>query len=179
VHDVQRGALPGGVGDEQEVLVHLASRGLRIRKGSEAQTEAVHEAVEVLKRSRSSGNEELATSLLRASEARHLFERARGSGHSHDSDANGSSSSRAATAPSDEPVDDSVPWQNRRHSSGSVDSPTPFDRECRLDPLGSPGARRVIPVDSHDASARQPQSDGWAHVPGAALYISDMGHVGL
>ena len=171
VLEVQSGALPGGVGDEQEVLVRLASR-------------AVDEVVEVLKRSRSSGKEnELATSLLRASEAMHLFERARGSGQSQDSNANGSSWSRAATDPADVPVDDSVPWQNRCPPVGSADFSVPFHQECRLpnalDPLGSPVARRVIPIGSQDVSARRPQSDGWSFVPGAALYISDMGHVGL
>ena len=169
--EVQNGAPPGGVGDEQEVLVRLASR-------------AVDEAVEVLKRSRSSGKEDkLATSLLRASEAMHLFERARGSGQSQDSSANGSSWSRAATDPADVPVNDNVPWQNRCPSVGSGDSPVPFGRACRIpsasDSLGSPGARRVIPIGPQDASARRPQTDGWSHAPGAALYISDMGHVGL
>jgi hypothetical protein len=158
VQEIQSAARAGGEGDEQEDLVRLASR-------------AVHEIVEVIKRSRPSNNEDvLATSLLRASQAMKLFERARGS---HQSD--GSSRSLAVTQAADSPVDDSVPWQNRSPTTECGGSPqhATFSPRGRLDPMGSL-ARQVIPVDQQGGVFHRRSQE-----PGATLSISDMGHVGL
>jgi len=161
VQEVQSAALAGGEGDGLEVVVRLASR-------------AVDEFVEVFKRSRSSDNEDiLATSLLRASQAMKLFDRAKGS--HHQSDHSDSSRSLAVTEAEELPVDDSVPWGSRCPSTGSGGSQkrAPGSPMDGLDPMGSPLARRVIPVD------QQGGVSPWSQEPVATLSISDMGHVGL